>query len=57
MHIHNSPIYDECQTQVAKVLAVPGKQACQDNSNDTSQHIVVDFARQHPYTALRTGAN
>ena len=34
---HNSPIYDECQTQWAKVLILPWKWAHQDDSNDTPQ--------------------
>ena len=29
MHPHNSPIYDECQTQSAQVLALPWKRAHQ----------------------------
>ena len=44
--LHNSPIYDECQTQSAKVLALPWKRAHQDDSNDTPQPIgefQVDF--------------
>ena len=43
---HNSPIYDECQTQWAKVLTLPWKRAHQDDSNDTPQPICecqVDF--------------
>ena len=36
---HNSPIYDECQTQSAWVLALPWERAHQDNSNDTPQHM------------------
>ena len=36
---HNSPIYDECQTWSAWVLALPRKRAHQDYSNDTSQPI------------------
>ena len=35
--VHNSPIYDECQTQKAKVLTLPWIWAHQDNSNDTPQ--------------------
>ena len=34
---HNFPIHDECQTQSAKVLALPRKWAYQDNTNDTLQ--------------------
>ena len=44
--IHNSSIYDECQTQSAYVLALPCKRAYQDDSNDTPQPIFefqVDF--------------
>ena len=44
---HNSPIYYECQTQKAKVLALPWKRAHQDDSNDTPQPIcefLVDFS-------------
>ena len=37
--VHNSPIYDECQTQSAWVLTLPWKRAHQDNSNDTPQPI------------------
>ena len=43
---YNSPIYDECQTQSAKVLGLPWKRAHQDESNDTPQPIwefQVDF--------------
>ena len=43
---HNSPIFDECQTQSAKVLTLPWKRANQDHSNDTPQPICesqVDF--------------
>ena len=36
---HNSPIYDECQTQSAWVLTLPWERAHQDNSNDTPQPI------------------
>ena len=37
---HNSPIYDECQTQSAKVLVeLPPKQANQNNSCDNPQQI------------------
>ena len=36
---HNSPIYDECQTQKAKVLTLPWKWAHQVDSNDTPQPI------------------
>ena len=36
---HNSPIYDECQTQSAWVLALPRARAHQDDSNDTPQPI------------------
>ena len=36
---HNSPIYDECQTQSAWVLALPRERAHQDDSNDTLQPI------------------
>ena len=36
---HNSPIYDECQTQLANVLALLWKPAHQDDSNDTPQPI------------------
>jgi len=32
---HNSPIYDESETQSAKVFAIPHDQACLDDSNDT----------------------
>jgi len=35
---HNSPIYDECQTQSAGVLALR-KQAHQEDSNNTPQPI------------------
>ena len=41
-----SPIYDECQTQSAWVLALPGERAHQDDLNDTPQPICefqVDF--------------
>ena len=34
---HNSPIYDECQTQSAKVLALPWKRAHEADSNNTPQ--------------------
>ena len=43
---HNSPIYDECQTQSAWGLALPRERAHQDDSNDTPQPICefqVDF--------------
>ena len=43
---HNSPIYDEYQTQSAKVLTLLWKRAPQDDSNDTPQPIrecQVDF--------------
>ena len=36
---HNSPIYDECQTQKAKVLALLWERAHRDDSNDTPQPI------------------
>ena len=36
---HNSPIYDECQTQSAWVLALPWERTHQDDSNDTPQPI------------------
>ena len=36
---HNSPIYNECQTQSAWVLALPWELAHQDDSNDTPQPI------------------
>ena len=35
--LHQSPIYDECQTQSAKVLARPWERAHQDIFNNTSQ--------------------
>ena len=44
--LHNSPIYDECQTQSAWVLALSWKRAYQNDSNDTPQPICefqVDF--------------
>ena len=34
-HLHNSPIYDESQTQFAWVLVLPWERAHQDDSNDT----------------------
>ena len=34
---HNSPIYDECQTQSGWVLALPWERAHQNDSNDTPQ--------------------
>ena len=34
---HNSPIYNECQTQSAWVLTLPWKWARLDNLNDTPQ--------------------
>ena len=37
--VHNSPIYDECQTQQAMVLTLPWKRVRQDDSNDTPQPI------------------
>ena len=37
--MHNSPIYDECQTHYAWGLILPWKRAHQDNSNDTPQPI------------------
>ena len=43
---HNSPIFDEYQTQSAEVLGLPWKWAHQDDSNDTPQPIrecQVDF--------------
>ena len=43
---HNSPIYDECRTQPAWVLALPWEWAHQYDSNDTPQPIgefQVDF--------------
>ena len=43
---HNSPIYDECQTQSPWVLALPYERAHQDNQKDTPQPICefqVDF--------------
>ena len=43
---HNSPIYDERQTQSAWVLALPWERAHQNDSNDTPQPICefqVDF--------------
>ena len=45
-YVHNSPIYDEYQTQSAKVLALLWKRAHQDDSNDTPQptyEFQVDF--------------
>ena len=36
---HNSPIHYECQTQSAKVLALPCIRACQVESNTTPQPI------------------
>ena len=52
---HNSPIYDEYQTQLAKVLTLLWKRAHQDDSNDTPQPICefqVDFPllwiKDHP---------
>ena len=44
---HNSPIYDEYQTQSAKVLTLLWELAHQDDSNDTPQPICeyqVDFS-------------
>ena len=38
-HGHNSPIYDEYETQYAKVLTLPRKQAHQDDSNNPPQPI------------------
>ena len=49
---HNSPIYDECQTQSAWVLALPRKQAHQDNSNDTRQPIC-EFQVSFPLLRIR----
>ena len=43
---HNTPIYDECQTQQAKDLTLLWERAHWDNSNDTPQSIggcQVDF--------------
>ena len=43
---HNSPIYDECQTQSAWVLTLSRKRAHLDDSKDTPQPICefqVDF--------------
>ena len=43
---NNASIYDECQTQSAKVWALSQEQAHQDDSNDTSKPIYecqVDF--------------
>ena len=37
--VHNSPIYDECQTQLTKVLTLLRERAHQDDSNDTPQPI------------------
>ena len=54
---HNSPIYDECQTQSAYVLALPWKKAHQDDSNYTpgvsphNQH--VSFKLAFLYCRLR----
>ena len=36
---HKFPVYDECQTQSAKVLALPREQVHQDDSNDNTQPI------------------
>ena len=36
---HNSPIYDECQTQSAWDLTLSRKRLYQDNLNDTPQPI------------------
>ena len=36
---HNSPIYDECQTQSAWVLTLSRKRAHPDDQNDTPQPI------------------
>ena len=45
--VHNSQIYDEYQTQSAKVLTLLWKRAHQDDSNDSPQPISecqVDFS-------------
>ena len=49
---HNSPIYKECQTQSALVLALPWKQANQDDSNDTPQP-VNEFQVSYPLLWIR----
>ena len=36
---HNSPAYDEWKTQSERVLALPRKQAHQDNSNLCEFHV------------------
>ena len=46
---HNSPIYDEYQTQSAWVLTLPWKRAHQDDSNDTPQ-IISEFQVNFPST-------
>ena len=45
--IHNSPIYDECETNSAMVFALPPEPAYQDNTNDTLQP-VCDFKDRVP---------
>ena len=45
--IHNSPIYDECETNSAMVFALPPEPAYQDNTNDTLQP-VCDFKDRLP---------
>ena len=44
---HNSPIYDDCQTLSAWVLALPWEQAHQDDSKDTPQ-VISEFQVDFP---------
>ena len=51
----NSPIYDECQTISAKVVALPWKWAHQDDWwYDTPQHIIFEFQVGFPLLWLET---
>ena len=47
---HNSPIYDECQTQSALVLALPWKRAQHDDSNVSFKLISLGIELSHFYS-------
>ena len=49
---HNSPIYDECQTQPAWVLTMSRERAHQDNSNDTPQ-LICEFQVSFPLLRIK----
>ena len=52
--MHYSPIYNECQSQSAWVLALPWERAYEDDSNDTPPHNPnVNFKVASLYRGLR----